>query len=137
MNDTMECPKSEDLPPSNGYSQVVKARPGTMVFVSGQIGVDKQGTIVGVGDLRVQLEQAMLNLQNALAAAGASYSHVVKINWYIKNFQGDQLPMIREIRARYLNQDRPPANTLAGVAELFPPEALIEVEAIAIIPDAT
>ena len=136
MSDAIECPKSDEFPPSNGYSQVVKARPGTMVFVSGQIGVDKQGRIVGVGDLRKQLEQAMLNLQNALAAAGANFSQVVKINWYVKNFEGDQLPIIREIRARYLNQDRPPANTLAGVAELFPPEALIEVEAIAVIPDA-
>jgi len=126
---------SQALPPANGYSQVITAQPGTMVFVSGQIAVDQHGQIVGAGDLRVQTEQAMLNLQNALAAAGATFDDVVKINWYVKNFHGDQLPIIREIRARYLNQQHPPANTLAGVAELYPPEALIEVEAIAVIPN--
>lgn len=126
---------SETLPPANGYSQAVTAQPGTMVFVSGQIAVDEQGQIVGAGDLRVQTEQALLNMKNALAAAGATFDNVVKINWYVKNFHADQLPIIREIRARYLNQDHPPANTLAGVAELYPPEALIEVEAIAVIPN--
>ena len=127
----------EALPPANGYSQVVTAQPGTMVFVSGQISVDQHGRIVGEGDLRVQTEQALLNLKNALATAGASFDHVVKINWYVKNLCADSLPIIREIRARYYNPQHPPANTLAGVAELYPPEALIEVEAIAIIPNKT
>ena len=127
----------EALPPANGYSQVVTAQPGTMVFVSGQISVDQHGQIVGEGDLRVQTEQALLNLKNALATAGASFDHVVKINWYVKNLCADSLPIIREIRARYYNQQHPPANTLAGVADLYPPEALIEVEAIAIIPNKT
>ncbi len=126
---------SPDLPPANGYSQVVSAQPGTMVFISGQIAVDTSGQILGIGDLRAQTEQALLNLKNALAAAGATFDHVVKINWYVKNFHSDQLPIIREIRARYYNQQHPPANTLAGVAELYPPEALIEVEAIAVIPN--
>jgi enamine deaminase RidA (YjgF/YER057c/UK114 family) len=106
-----------------------------MVFVSGQISVDPDGKIVGEGDLRVQTEQALLNLKNALASAGATFDHVVKINWYVKNLQADSLLIIREIRARYYNQQHPPANTLAGVAELYPPEALIEVEAIAVIPN--
>lgn len=128
---------SEALPPANGYSQVVTAQPGTMVFVSGQISVDQLGQIVGVGDLRIQTEQALLNLKNALAAAGATFDHVVRINWYVKNFNADSLPIIREIRARYYNQQHPPANTLAGVAELYPPEALIEVEATAVIPNKT
>ena len=127
----------EALPPANGYSQVVTAQPGTMVFVSGQISVDQHGRIVGEGDLRVQTEQALLNLKNALATAGASFDHVVKINWYVKNLCADSLPIIREIRARYYNPQHPPANTLAGVADLYPPEALIEVEAIAIIPNKT
>ena len=126
---------SNTLPPANGYSQVVTAQPGTMVFVSGQISVDPDGKIVGEGDLRVQTEQALLNLKNALASAGATFDHVVKINWYVKNLQADSLLIIREIRARYYNQQHPPANTLAGVAELYPPEALIEVEAIAVIPN--
>jgi len=129
----IECPNSSQLPPARGYSQVVVATPGKMIFISGQIAMDPSGNIIGAGDLRIQTEQAMRNLGSALDAAGATFDNVVKINWYVKNFNGDQLPLIREIRARYLNQSHPPANTLAGVAELYPPEALIEVEAIAII----
>ena len=90
----------EALPSANGYSQVVTAQPGTMVFVSGQIAVDQNGQIVGEGDLRAQTEQALLNLKNALASAGATFDHVVKINWYVKNLQAESLPIIREIRSR-------------------------------------
>jgi enamine deaminase RidA (YjgF/YER057c/UK114 family) len=91
--------------------------------------------VIGIGDLKAQTEQAMLNLKTALAAAGADFSHVVKLNWYVKNFKTDQLAIIREVRARYLNKTNPPASTLAGVSELFLADVLIEVEAIAVIPE--
>jgi len=130
-----EYPQSKDLPQANGYSHVVATKPGKMIFISGQVAMNKEGKVVGVGDLKSQTEQAMLNLKTALAAAGADFSHVVKLNWYVKNFKTDQLPIIREVRARYLNKTNPPASTLAGVAELFLSDVLIEVEAIAIIPE--
>lgn len=129
-----EYPQSKDLPPANGYSHVVTARSGKMVFIAGQVAMDKSGKVVGVGDLKTQTDQALQNLKTALAAAGADFSHVVKLNWYVKNFKSDQLPIIREVRAKYLSKTNPPASTLAGVAELFLPDVLIEVEAIAIVP---
>jgi len=130
-----EYPQSKDLPPANGYSHVVATKPGKMIFIAGQVAMNKEGKVVGVGDLKTQTEQAMLNLKTALAAAGADFSHVVKLNWYVKNFKTDQLPIIREVRARYLNKTNPPASTLAGVAELFLSDVLIEVEASAVIPE--
>lgn len=132
-----EYPKSKELPPANGYSHVVTAKPGSLVFIAGQVSMDKDGRFIGAGDLKAQTEQAMKNLKTALAAAGADFSHVVKINWYVKNFKPEQLPVIREVRARYLSTTNPPASTLAGVAELFMADALIEVEAIAVIPSGT
>lgn len=131
-----QFPKSLELPPANGYSHVVVTQPGRMVFIAGQVAMDKSGKIVGTGDLKAQVEQALRNLKTALAAAGADFSHVVKINWYVKNFQASQLPMIREARNRYINTTNPPASTLVGVSELFVPEALVEVEAIAILPES-
>ena len=131
-----QFPKSSELPPANGYSHVVVTQPGRMVFISGQVAMDKSGKIVGTGDLKAQVEQALRNLKTALAAAGTDFSHVVKINWYVKNYQASQLPMIREARNRYINTTNPPASTLAGVSELFVPEALVEVEAIAILPQS-
>jgi enamine deaminase RidA (YjgF/YER057c/UK114 family) len=130
----LDYPKSAELPPANGYSHVVTASSGKMVFIAGQVALDKQGKIVGKGDLKVQTEQAMLNLKAALAAAGADFSHVVKLNWYVKNFKAEHLPIIREVRARYLHKVDPPASTLAGVAELFLEDVLIEVDAIAVVP---
>jgi len=129
-----EFPTSKDLPPSNGYSHVVTAMPGKMIFISGQVAMDKQSRVLGAGDLRVQTEQALNNLKTALAAAGADFSHVVKLNWYVKNFKPDQLPIIREVRAKYLSKSNPPASTLTGVSELFLPDVLGEVEAIAVLP---
>ncbi len=131
-----QFPKSAELPPANGYSHVVVTQPGKMVFIAGQVSMDKNGKIVGTGDLKAQVEQALRNLKTALAAAGTDFNHVVKMNWYIKNFQSSQMPTIREARNRYLNPVNPPASTLVGVTELFLPEALIEVEAIAILPES-
>ncbi len=131
-----QFPNSSELPPANGYSHVVVTQPGRMVFISGQVAMDKSGQIVGKSDLKAQVEQALRNLKAALAAAGTDFNHVVKINWYVKNFQASQLPMIREARNRYINTTNPPASTLAGVSELFVPEALVEVEAIAILPES-
>ncbi len=130
----IEYPAPKDLPPANGYSHIVTAKPDKLVFIAGQVSMDKQGKIVGPGDLRAQTEQALSNLKTALAAAGANFTHVVKINWYIKNFNSSQLPTIREVRAKFLPATNPPASTLVGVAELFNPEALIEIEAIAVLP---
>jgi enamine deaminase RidA (YjgF/YER057c/UK114 family) len=131
----IEFPTSKDLPPANGYSHVVTATNGKMIFISGQVAMDKQGKVLGPGNLRLQTVQALNNLKTALAAAGADFSHVVKLNWYVKNFKPDQLPIIREVRAKFLSKTNPPASTLAGVSELFLPDVLIEVEAIAVIPN--
>jgi enamine deaminase RidA (YjgF/YER057c/UK114 family) len=131
-----EFPQSKELPPANGYSHVVTTGPGKMIFISGQVAMNREGKVVGVGDFRQQTEQALLNLKAALSAAGADFNHVVKLNWYVKNFKPEQLPILREVRARYLNKANPPASTLAGVSELFLPDVLIEVEAIAVIPSA-
>lgn len=53
---------------------------GKMIFISGQVAMDKKGKVLSAGDLRVQTEQALNNLKTALAAAGADFSHVVKLN---------------------------------------------------------
>jgi 2-iminobutanoate/2-iminopropanoate deaminase len=128
-------PTSKDLPPANGYSHVVVTQPGRMVFIAGQVAMNKEGKMVGGEDLKAQVEQALVNLKTALAAAGADFTHVVKMNWYVKNFNSSQLPVIREVRNRYINTKNPPASTLAGVTELFLPDALVEVEAIAVLPN--
>lgn len=127
--------KPEGIAPGSGYSHVVVTSPGKLIFIAGQVARDRQGNLVGKGDLRAQGVQVFENLKTALAAAGATFNDVVKINWYIRDFKPESLAALREVRSMYVNKDTPPASTLIGVAALAQDEYLIEVEAVAAIAD--
>ena len=116
-----------------GYTHVVTATGGKMVFIAGQVAWDAKGEIVGKGDLRAQATQVYENLKAALAAAGATFTDVVKMNTYIVNFKAADLPVIREVRAQYFLQENLPASTLAGVQALAVDGLLIEIEVIAMV----
>ncbi len=115
------------------YSQVVKVNGGTMIFTSGIVANDVDGNIIGKGDLKAQVKQAFDNLKIVLAASGAEFTDVVKMTYYVVNYNPEQIPMIREVRANYLPTENPPASTLVGVAALFQEDVLIEIEAVAVI----
>jgi enamine deaminase RidA (YjgF/YER057c/UK114 family) len=114
-----------------GYTHVVKASGGAFVFIAGQVGLDAQGNIVGPGDFGQQTEQVFQNLDTALKAAGAVFHDVVKMNIYV--LDTSQLPVLREIRDRYVNTANPPASTLVAVSRLARPEFLVEIEAVAVL----
>ena len=81
-------------------------------------------------DFRGQTVQAFENLKNALAAVGASFKDVVKINNYLVDIPAN-IGTFREVRDQYLNMAAPPASTAVGVPALARPGALFEIEAIA------
>jgi enamine deaminase RidA (YjgF/YER057c/UK114 family) len=114
-----------------GYTHVVEPMPGRIIFISGQLGLDLDNKIVG-GDFRAQAEQTFVNLKNALAAVGADFTHVVKLNNYFTDIS--HLGVFREVRDRYVDTAAPPASTAVAIAALARPGALIEVEAIAVVP---
>src|ERR1700734_174916 len=117
-----------------GYTHVVEAAtPARIVYVSGQLGLDIDNKIVGSpGDFRAQAEQTFVNLKNALAAVGADFSHVVKFTSYFTDI--GHLGVFREVRDRYVDAAAPPASTAVAISALARPGALIEVEAIAVVP---
>ena len=125
-------PISPDLSTPRGYSHVVSAS-GKMIFVAGQISVDKSGNMVGAGDLRAQTVQVLENVKAALAAAGATFADVVKQNTYVVNLNAEALPIIREVRSQFLPAENPPASTLVGVTALAMEGLLIEVEVVAVV----
>lgn len=125
-------PVSPDLSTPRGYSHVVTAS-GTMVFISGQIALDKEGKIVGLGDMRAQAAQVYENLKAALAAAGATFADVVKQNTYVVGLNAESIAAVREVRGRYLPDANPPASTLVGVTALAMDGLLIEIEMVAVI----
>jgi reactive intermediate/imine deaminase len=114
-----------------GYTHVVQASGGKTVYVSGQIALDKDGTVVGEGDMKAQAEQVFKNLQAALAAAGATFKDVVKMNTYTTDISHVQA--VRDVRARYFG-DVTPASTLVQVVHLARPEFMLEIEVIAVVP---
>jgi 2-iminobutanoate/2-iminopropanoate deaminase len=126
--------KPEGIAPGTGYTHVVVTSPGKLVFISGQVARDKQGNLVGKGDLHAQTVQVFENIKAALASAGATFNDVVKINWYIRDYKQENLAALREVRDLYVNKENPPASTLVGVAALAQDDYLIEVEAVAALP---
>jgi 2-iminobutanoate/2-iminopropanoate deaminase len=115
-----------------GYTHVVEVTgPAKTVYISGQIAFDKDGTIVGAGDMKAQAEQVFKNLQAALEAAGAKFSDVVKMNTYLTDMS--KAAAVREVRARYFGETTP-ASTLVQVAALVRPELMLEIEVIAVVP---
>jgi enamine deaminase RidA (YjgF/YER057c/UK114 family) len=123
-------PETLTKPPS--YTQVVEATgPGRTIYISGQLGVDRDGKLVG-GDFHAQAVQVFENLKAALAAVGARFGDVVKINSYLADVA--QLPILREVRAGYLDAAAPPASTTLEVSAFARPGALLEIEAVAVLP---
>ncbi len=122
------------LSPTHGWTHVVTATGGKTVYVSGQVAVDERGQTVGKGDLKAQTEKSFANLQTALKAAGASFRDVVKMNLYVVGLKPELVPLIREVRARYVNPEGPPASTFVGVSALVGADWLIEIEVVAVIP---
>jgi enamine deaminase RidA (YjgF/YER057c/UK114 family) len=117
-----------------GYTHVVTVEGGgKMVFISGQVAVDKDGKLVGPGDLKTQIRQAASNLKLALQAAGATASDLVKTNTYIVNYKQADYSALREARAELFPSGEPPASTLIGVTSLAIDGLMVEMEAIAVV----
>jgi len=116
-----------------GYTHVVMVSPGNLVYISGQVSLNAHGEVVGEGDLRAQATQVYVNLKTALAAVGASFNEVVKMNTYVVNLQPEHAAILREVRQVQIPQAPPPASTLVGVTGLARREFLIEVEVVAVV----
>lgn len=134
MVDHLRFRNPATMPKPPHYSHVVEMiAPGRVIWIAGQVGANLAGDIVGVpGDFRAQAMQTFGNLKNALAEAGATFDQVVKVNSYLVDLA--HLPIFREVRDQYFNASNPPAVTTLKTAGLVRDGALLEVEAIAVLP---
>jgi enamine deaminase RidA (YjgF/YER057c/UK114 family) len=104
------------------------------VYIGGQNGVDASGALVGAGDIAAQTAQVFRNLQTALAAAGARIEHVIQ--WKIYIVQGQPLePGLAEFQKAWGRRPNPPTITGIYVAALANPAYLVEIEAVAVVPE--
>ena len=122
------------LPPPVGYSHLAEITGGKLIYIAGQVALDASGNIVGQGDYHAQLEQVFTNLKTALAAVGASFKNVVKLNYYIVDtVERSQFFAYREERDKHVDTANPPVATVVVVRGLFRPEFLVEIEATAVV----
>jgi len=120
-----------------GYSHVVEVTgPGRTIYIAGQLGFDASGKMAGgPGDFRAQAVQVFENLKIALAAVGADFRHVVKLNNYLVDIAA-HIPILRDVRDSYIAKENLPASTTIQIAKLARDGALLETEAIAVLPGA-
>ncbi len=137
MNQTVrvEHLNPEPLPQHPAFTNVVAVTgPAKTVYVGGQNGVDTSGQVVGNGDIAAQTEQVFRNLEVALAAAGARLEHVIK--WNIYAVEGQPLQPAFEVFQRVWGQrPNPPLISLAVVSGLARPDVLVELDAVAVVPE--
>jgi enamine deaminase RidA (YjgF/YER057c/UK114 family) len=116
-----------------GFSHAVRQKGGDTLHLAGQVAWDKEGKVVGGGDLAAQTRQALANLREVLAAVGATPADIVRLRTYVVNHSPDKLgPVLGEIGAFYAGAV-PAANTFIGVQALALPDFLVEIEATAVV----
>ena len=123
----------EELGRPSGFSHAVSAPAGRLVFLAGQIGVDRDGKVVA-GGVVAQFEQALANLLTALAAAGGRPEDLVSLTLYLTDVE-DYQAHGKESGAvwRKLAATQYPAMAGVGVTRLWDPEAQVEIQGIALV----
>jgi len=115
-----------------GYTHVVQVHGGRTVYIAGQVALDKSGNIVGKGDFAAQATQVFENLKSALAAGGATFDNLVKVTTFVTDMS--QIQTLRSIRDKYYGKNAP-ASTLVQITKLANDNLMIEIEAIAVVPE--
>ena len=122
--------------PLGPYSHSVRVSPGKLLFIAGQVAVDKNGNAVGPGDVKAQTQQVFQNLAAILSEAGASFSNVVEFTTYLVGRDAAQ-PFVEarnEIFPTIFPGEDYPPNTLLIISGLVREEFLVEIKALAALP---
>ena len=115
--------------PVGHYTDAVEA--SGFLYISGMLPVNADGELVGTGDVVRQSEQVLDNVGAVLQAIGATFGDVVRVGVYVRDMADREL--INTVRRRYFGDARP-ASTLVEVSALANPDALVEIEAVALLP---
>jgi len=125
--------KSDELyaPPRGGiFSSAIEARAGRTIYTSGLTSRNKEGEVVGKGDIKLQTETVLNNMRTILGEAGATMDDIVKLTVFIRDM--GLFDQIHEVRRSFFREPYP-ASTMVEVSMLADPDLLIEIEAIAVV----
>ncbi len=109
-------------------------RVGELLFISGQAAIDGEGNLVGIGNFDAQADQVFANLERVLQAGGSSLANVIKVTIFLRDMSN--FSKIVELRGRYFTPPYPADTIDVEVTSLYSPQALIEIEAIAVVNEA-
>lgn len=130
ITDRIDPPELLKIPEIVNVSIATGAR---IIHISGQTAVDIEGKVVGT----THLDQSRLvfrNLRTALEAAGATLADVAKLNIYMVDYSWDALEALMAAAKEVFGEEYPlTASTLVGVASLWLPDLLVEVDAVAVV----
>lgn len=115
--------------PISHFTDAVRA--GDLLFVSGIVAVDCDGSLVGGDDVVAQTRQVFENMRAVLAAAGCDFEDVVKVTILLTDV--DDRPLINPVRQEVFGETRP-ASTLVEVPRLAVDGAKVEIECVALAP---
>src|SRR2546423_15236230 len=113
------------------HATAIEAK-GRLVFISGMTARQLDGTMAGVGDIEVQTRQVCENLKAAVEAAGGTMDDICRVDVYIRNME--HFEKIHKVRREYFKHP-PPASTMVEVTKMTSPDYLIEINAIALVPE--
>lgn len=113
------------------YSHLAIVQGGRTLYVSGQVAMDAAGNVVGAS-FAEQTECVFRNLGIALAAGGAQFHHIVKLNVYVRDLSSAKVKTLRAIRQRHFGTHQP-ASTLVATPALVHEDLMLEIEAVAVV----
>jgi reactive intermediate/imine deaminase len=125
-------PKAVCAPIKPYYSNAVRVSPGPLMFIAGQVAIDRDGKLVGAGDLRAQAVQVLENIKAICEAEGATMADVVEVTNYVTDMRA--FHDLTDIRTRYFPNDGP-ASVIVEVNRLALPEWMVEISAVVALPD--
>lgn len=115
----------------SGFTQVVVTESGRTIYLSAQVPFDALGNVSE--DFEQQVSQVYENIQKALTTADATFADVVKMQIFVTDYTAEKLEIIRSVRAKYLDNEHPPATTLLGVSAFFRSDVKIEIDVVAVV----
>lgn len=118
-------------PPFGPFSQAIVVGAGRLVFLKGQVSLDQEGEIIGEGCMKDQVEQVLENIRNVLASLGGRMSDIVSLDQRTTNMEA--FMACGDTRRLYFSEPYP-VTTTVEVSALYDPRLLVEITAIAEIP---
>ena len=119
--------------PFGPFSQVAVQGDSRLVHLKGQVALDRDGRVIGAGDMRAQLHQVLENIRTALASVGGEMGDILSMTNYVTDMEA--FLAAGDIRRAFLTEPYP-VTTTVQIARLYDPALMVEITVLAEIPQA-